>query len=143
MPIRTVKQHSARGSLKYIANARRKAYQESLEIEPTSFELRIRSLFEFAESTKDKELQSTLGFITTDYIADKNALPLIAYRIRHEVADIKSKSPGIDKLSQELSGFLNQLEISPEAESYWKNKLALKKTASKKRAPSFWRARRK
>jgi hypothetical protein len=140
MPIRNVKQQSDRGKIKDLA--RTIEIGES-EVVPSAFELRMKKLFEFAQLTNNKDLQSVLGFITTDYISDKNALPLSAYRIRQVVADIKSKSSEIDKLSQELNGFLNPLETTPEAEAYWKNKLALKKTASKKRKPPFWRASRK
>lgn len=139
MPIRAVKQYSDRGKIKNLAKVE-DCYQP--EEAPIPSELRMKRLVKFAELTKDKGLQSAMGFITTDYIADKNAIPLSAYRIRQVVADIKSKSSGqIDELSQEFQSCIS-FEKDPEAEAYWKNKQAMVKNASVRKPPAFWRARR-
>lgn len=139
MPIRAVKQYSDRGKIKNLARAE-DCYQP--EEAPIPSELRMKRLVDFAESTKDKKLQSAMGFITTDYIADKNAIPLTAYRIRQVVADIKSRSSGqIDELSQEFQSCIS-FEKDPEAEAYWNNKQAMVKNASVRKPPAFWRARR-
>lgn len=127
MPIRAVKQYSDRGS-----------FSEPQE-QPTKSELRLKKLFEFAQNTKNVDLQSALGFITTDYIADKNALPLSVYRIRQVVDDIKSKSTdSINQFAQELQDHISN-ELSSETVDYLNNKRAIKKSASVRRPPSFWR----
>jgi hypothetical protein len=132
MPIRKVKQYSDRESIKNLSE--RIASEEPL----SASEVRMQKLFDFAQKTHDSSMQAALGLITTDYIADKNAIPLSAYRIRQMVADIKSKSSsGIDELSQELSGFFG-IEETPESKAYWDNKKQVK-TASK-RKPPFCRA---
>lgn len=139
MPIRPVKQHSDRGKIKDLTRVEDCYQSEEIRI-PS--ELRMKRLVEFAESSKDKKMQSAMGFITTDYIADKNALPLSAYRIRQVVADIKSKSSGqIDELTQEFQSCIS-FERDPEAEAYWNNKQAMVKNASVRKSPAFWRARR-
>lgn len=129
MPIRRVKTPSERGSIKDIAAG------DTPYFPPEPFELRAKQLFEHGALTNNKELQAATGFITTDYIADKNALPLSAYRIRQVVADIKSKSPDhIEQLSQEMEACIS-FEKSPEAVAYWKNKEARVKTASVRKTP--------
>lgn len=139
MPIRTVKQRTDRGKIKDLA---RPIDVVEAEIEPSAFELRMKKLFEFAQLCKDTNMQSALGFITTDYIADKNALPLSAYRIRQMISDIKSKSSvEIDRLSQDLSGYMMEDEISQEAIAYITRKRRIKTASVRK--PLFWRASRK
>jgi hypothetical protein len=139
MPIRTVKQRTDRGKIKDLA---RSIEVGEPEIVPSPFELRMKKLFEFAQLCKDTGLQSALGFITTDYIADKNALPLTAYRIRQMISDIKSKSSvEIDRLSQDLSGYMKEDEISQEAIAYITRKKRIKTASARK--PLFWRASRK
>lgn len=139
MPIRPVKQYSDRGKIKNLAKAE-DCYQPEEAIIPS--ELRMQKLVEFSESTRDKGLQSAMGFITTDYIADKNAIPLSAYRIRQVVADIKSKSSGeIDELSQIMQSCIS-FELDPEAQAYWKHRQAMVKSASVRKPPTFWRASR-
>lgn len=136
MPIRKVKPRSDRGSLKdLVANP----IDSEPEMEPTAYEIRLKKLYEFAETYKDRALQAASGFITTNYISDKNALPLSAFRIREMVNDIKSKSPDIiNKLTQEMSGYI-QDELSADAIAYLTRKRI--KIASKHQ-PSFWRARK-
>ncbi len=129
MPIRSVKQYSDRGKIKDLTG--------EPEVPPTSFEQRAKRLFDY-----DKNLQTAAGFITTDYIADKNALPLSVYRIRQIVDDIKSKSSGaIDQLSQELSSCIT-VTMAPEAQAYWDRRNTQVKTASVRKPPVFWRARK-
>jgi len=79
MPTRTVRQHSDRGKIKDLA---RSSDITEGNITPTPFELRMKKLFEFAQLCNDQRLQSALGFITTDYVSDKNSLPLTVYRVR-------------------------------------------------------------
>lgn len=136
MPIRTVKQHTDRGKIKDLARPFEVVEQEAA---PSSFELRMKNLFEFAQLCKDTGLQSALGFITTDYIADKNALPLSAYRIRQMISDIKSKSPeAIDRLSQDLAGYMKADEIGQDAIDYITKRKRIK-TASARKPPVFRR----
>lgn len=141
MPIRTVKQRSERGSLKDLANASELAAES--QYQPLPSELRMKTLFEYAQLNKDQDLQSSLGIITTDYISDKNALPLSVYRIRKIVADIKSKSGAqIDQLSQQFLQCLSS-ELSPETVDYFNKRNLRVKTASVKKPAIFWRASRR
>jgi hypothetical protein len=140
MPIRTVKQYTDRGKIKDLAKPGEVNEPETI---PSPSELRMKKLYEYAQLHKDQLLQSALGFITTDYISDKNALPLSAYRIRTIIEDIKAKSGGkIDQLSQQFVGYMTD-ELSPEAIEYLTKKRARVKTASARKPPSFWRASRK
>jgi hypothetical protein len=140
MAIRSVKQKTDRGNIKDLARSSDLIDSDML---PTSIELRLKKLYEYSQLNKDNDLQSALGFITTDYISDKNALPLSIYRIRQIVENIKSTSSDkIDKLSQELSGYISD-ELSSEAIDFLNKKRILNKTASSRKAPSFWRASKK
>ncbi len=135
MPFRTVNQQSDRGKIKDLAHSIEVTHNHGSP--PTAFELRMKKLFEFAELCNDAALKDALGFITTDYIADKNAMPLIAYRLRKIVSDIKSKSPAdFERLSQGFGGYMKQDEISKEAIAHIK---PLVKLASLKRTPVFRR----
>lgn len=139
MPIRIVKQRSDRGKIKNLA---RPFEVGEPETDPSSFELRLKKLFEFAQLCRDSKLQAALGFITTDYISDKNALPLIAYRVRQMIDDIKSKSStDFNQLSQDLAGYMMGDEIGPEAINYITRKKRIKTASVRK--PLFWRASRK
>jgi hypothetical protein len=141
MPIRAVKQYTDRGKIKDLVKSS-EIDAEPL-FQPSSTELRMKKLFEYAQLHKDKELQSSLGIITTDYISDKNALPLSIYRIRQIVDDIKSKSSEkINQLSQQFMGCFNS-EPSPEAIEYLSTRRSINKIASARRPPVFWRASRK
>lgn len=134
MPIKTVKQRSDRGKIKDLVTL---IEDKEIDLPPTSYEIRMKKLYEFAETYNNKELQLSLGFITTNYISDKNALPLSAYRIRQVVNDIKSKTPDlINQMSQQMGGYI-QDEIGAEAIAYLTRKKRIK-TASHCR-PSFWR----
>lgn len=136
MPIRSVKQHSDRGSIKNLANP-----DYLPEEPPSAFELRFKKLYEYSQAYKDTELQNSLGIITTNYIADKNALPLSAYRIRTIIDDIKSKSSGaIEELQKQLSGCFGEI-LSEEALDYLSKHKRIKTASAKK--PVFWRASRK
>lgn len=116
MPFRKVKQHSDRGSIKDLAQK-----QES-ESPLLPSEIRLKRLFEFAQNNKDHNLQAALGFITTDYIHDKSALPLIVYRLRKTIADIKSKSPGkIEKLQLQFEKCFGINPVRIKTASAWKS----------------------
>lgn len=134
MPIRTVKHHSDRGSLKNIVKD-----QEGNDIKPLPSELRLKKLFEYSKLHKNEKLLSALGFITTDYIEDKNAIPLSVYRLRKIVDDISSRP------DSKISEIKNQLEqcfgavLSKAANDYLNQRKVIRKIASICR-PSFWRA---
>lgn len=109
------------------------------ELEAMPFELRMKKLYEYAKIHKDTKLLNCLGFITTDYIEDKNALPLSVYRIRKIIEDINSKgSEKIEHLKSELSLCFGQV-LSDEAFDYINDKKMIK-SASKKKPPVFRRA---
>jgi hypothetical protein len=134
MPIRKVKQYSDRGKIKDLASK-----QES-EAQPLPSELRLQRLYEYAKQHNDHGILNALGFITTDYVADKNALPLTVYRIRQVVADIKSRSSEpIDLFGQELSKFFG-IEHTAESDAYWDKKRMVKSAAVKK-PPVFRRVK--
>lgn len=97
MGIRSIKSPSDRGSLKHLSQ------RHEDEVPFTSRELRIKKLYDYACAHADVNLLDSLGFITTNYIEDKNALPLSIYRLRKIVSDIVSKSEDkILKMKQEL-----------------------------------------
>lgn len=124
MPIRKVKQYSDRGKIQDLNNKR-----ES-EAPPLSSELRLQRLYEHAKKHNDHGILKELGFITTDYVEDKNALPLTVYRIRQIVADIKSKSPEIDEYSIQLSKLFG-IEHTLEADAYWSRRKLVKSATRK------------
>jgi len=131
MPIRTVKQHSDRGKIKDLVN-------QEPAIDPSPTELRMKKLFEYSQLNKDLGLESVLGFITTDYISDKNALPLSIYRLRKIVDDISSRPDSkVMQWRQQFEQVVFSEGLSREAQSYLKKKLI--KTASTNK-PIFWRA---
>jgi len=137
MSIRAVKQHSDRGSLKDLVTKAKESATSELKYLPS--ELRIKQLYEYAQLNKDSKLQSATGFITTDYISDKNALPLSIYRLRKIVDDIRSKSGGkIDELAQQFSSCFEEKLSEALYKEYVKQK-AMVKTASGRKPPVFWR----
>jgi hypothetical protein len=137
MAIRTIKQCTDRGSIKdLVAKAKDPIVSE---LSPLPSELRMKKLYEYAQANKDNNLQEALGFITTDYISDKSALPLSVYRIRRIVDDIKSKSGDkIEQFSQQLSGCFEEKLSDVLGKEYIKQKAMIKK-ASNRKPPSFWR----
>ncbi len=132
MPIRKVKQYSDRGKIQDLTN------KHESEAPPLPSELRLRRLYEYAKQHNDTGILNALGFITTDYVADKSALPLIAYRIRSVIADIKSKSGAkIQQMTEELQNCFGP-PLSKEATDYITvNKMV--KVASKRMPPVFRR----
>jgi hypothetical protein len=100
MSIRKIKQYSDRGKIQDLTNKR----ESEAPILPS--ELRLKRLYEHAKNSNDQSILKELCFITTDYVEDKNALPLTIFRLRQIVADIKSKSPEIDRLGVQLSKLL-------------------------------------
>jgi len=134
MSIRKVKQYSDRGKIKDLASK----HESEAEVLPS--ELRLKRLYEYAKQHNDRGILNTLGFITTEYVDDKNALPLIAYRIRQSVGDIKSKSSEpIDLLGQEMSKIFG-IEHTVEADAYW-NRKKMTKNASERKPPVFRRVK--
>ena len=135
MPIRTVKQHSDRGKISELARSEDIVVST---LNPTRFENRLLKLYEYAKQNNDENLLAASGFITTDYISDKNSLPLSIYRLRQTVDDIKSKSSSqIDSLSESFSGALAPT-VSTELVLAVEQAKIVKK-ASARRPPSFWR----
>lgn len=98
MSIRRVKQFSDRGKIADLSER-----HVDNDILPSSEEIRLKKLYEYAQYSKDNNLLSVLGFITTNYIEDKNALPLSVYRLRKIVEDIAIKSNGnVERMRNEL-----------------------------------------
>lgn len=134
MPIRRVSQRSDRGSIKDIAHPQ-EINVTNRELPPTASELRYKKLYEYATTYKDTRLAQALGVITTDYIADKNALPLSIYRIRQVVEDIKSRSGvEIEKLQQQFAEHLAN-PVSQQIVDYLSIKKAIRKVASARKTP--------
>jgi len=136
MPIRRVSQLSDRGSIKDLVHPREAEvglYKEP----PTPAELRFKKLYEYAQTYKDIKLQGALGIITTDYIGDKNALPLSVYRLKKVVEDIKSRlGHEIEKLEQQFMSHLSD-PVSSELVDYLSKKRI--KTAAVRKPPIFRR----
>lgn len=133
MPIRKVKQYSDRGKIKDLINK-----QES-EAPLLPSELRLQKLYEYASKNNNHSVLKELGFITTDYIEDKNALPLTIYRIRQIVADIKSKSPDIDQCGILLSKVLFSTDNILKIDAFLAGKKMVKNASRK--LPSFRRVK--
>jgi hypothetical protein len=137
MPLRAVKQQTDRGSLKNLVHPQEAAvglYQDP----PTQTELRFKKLCEYAQGAKDRKMQQALGIITTDYISDKNALPLSVYRLRQIVADIKSRSAGqIEQLEKQFASHIGN-EINQKVIDYTTRRWRIK-TASVRKPPVFRR----
>jgi hypothetical protein len=132
MPIRTVKQHSDRGKIKDLVN-------QEPTIDPSPTELRMKKLFEYSQLNKDQGLESVLGFITTDYISDKNALPLSIYRLRKIVDDISSRPDSKVAHWKQLFEHVFSEGLSREAQDYLKKKIVKRASTTQ---PIFWRASR-
>lgn len=134
MPIRKVKQYSDRGKIQDLNNKR-----ES-EAPPLPSELRLQRLYEYAMQHNDYGILSGLGFITTDYVGDKNALPLTIYRIKQIVADIKSKSgEKIQRMTEELQNCFDLSSVEVADAYFVANKIM--KRASRKMPPVFRRVK--
>jgi len=133
MSIRKVKQYSDRGKIKDLGS------RHESEAPTLPSELRLKKLYEYAKLHNDVGILNALGFITTEYVGDKNALPLTVYRIKQIVADISSR-PG--SKVQELKEFFDRCinpSLSQEAMDYLFLRKMLKKVASKNREPAFRR----
>lgn len=133
MAIRKVKQYSDRGKIKDLASR-----QES-EAPALPSELRLKRLYEHAKLHNDVGILNALGFITTDYVGDKNALPLTAYRIKQIIADISSRPGNRIRELKELFDTCVSPPLSQAALDYLFLQKVIKKVASKKREPSFRR----
>ena len=106
MPIRTVKQHSDRGSIKSL---------ESGENEPpTALELRMKELYEYATVTKDENLKASVGFIVMNAPGDKSAFPITLYRHREYIKSLN------EKLASEIAQTAKEIELclQPVEEPY-------------------------
>src|SRR5574337_649852 len=135
MVIRKVHQYSDRGSIKDLINSATNLENTVTQLLPS--DIRLQKLLEYANTYRDKDLLSSLGIITTDYISDKNALPLSVYRIRRMVSDIKAASPNIDQLSRQIAACFRE-PLSPEAIRYIQKRACIK-TASIAKPPTFKR----
>lgn len=127
MSTRKIKTYSDRGKISDIQSG-----IPEIGDPATPFEIRLAKLHEADKNSV---------FITTEYISDKNALPLSIYRLRKTVADIKSKSGSdIDKLADEISNnFSDETpEIVKSCVRMYLNKSRVKTASLKK--PTFWRA---
>jgi hypothetical protein len=136
--IRRLSQTTDRGNIKDLAHPRKMEVGLDKDLLFTSTELRFKKLYEYAQTYKDKKLQQALGIITTDYIADKNALPLSIYRLKQVIEDIKSKSGGeIIRLEGLFSKHLSR-GISDDTVIYLSRKKRIK-TATICKPPVFRR----
>jgi hypothetical protein len=138
MAIRRVSKLSDRGSIKDLVHPCEA--EDGLDKNPpTAAELRFKQLYEYSQMYKDIKLQQALGIITTDYISDKNALPLSVYRIRKLVEDIKSKSAlQIEKLEEQIAKHLyDGIGVSEQTIAYLSYKRI--KTAAARKPPVFRR----
>lgn len=140
MSYRTVKQYSDRGSLKNLTQ------RQEDEVPFSSAELRIKTLYDYATLNHDEPLLDSLGFITTDYIGDKNALPLSVYRLRKIVEDRQNKFGNtIANMKQDLDNcfFDNEQHCLAVNKAENRQRESLKKVASavqlSKVRRSFWR----
>ncbi len=140
MPIRAVKSYSDRGSIKNLSQ------RQEDEVPFSNSEIRIKKLYDYATQNNDKGILDSLGFITTDYIADKNALPLSVYRLRKIVED-RSKEFGnnIANMKQDLDNcfFGNEQHCLAANKIEARQHESLVKVASASHSPikrSFWRA---
>lgn len=137
MSIKRVKQRSDRGSIKDLVNSQEVSIPTPRPATPA--ELRLKKLYEHAQNNKNHQMIAALGFITTDYIGDKNALPLSVYRIKQTVDKIKAQSNGkIDQLAQQFATFFKN-EISSETISYLALGKARVKIANQNKPPVFRR----
>jgi hypothetical protein len=133
MPIRKIKQYSDRGKLSDIHSGLPEAGVNTA----TDLELRLSKLYDYGCKTNDDKLKKSSGFITTDYISDKNALPLSIYRLRKIVEDIKSKSGSEIQIISEQMAKCIACEI-PEEIKYFARKNIFK-NASINKPPVFRR----
>jgi hypothetical protein len=82
MPIRSVKPRSDRGNIKDIQNG------DESNLPPTSFELRIKELYEKASANKDESLIESLGLIT---INGSPTDPVSVFKHREYVNSLSKK----------------------------------------------------
>ena len=102
MPYRTVKPHSDRGSIKDLADPTTANYA------PTDEELRLKNLYEYAQSTNDEGLQDALGFIVMPQAGDRSAFPISIHRHREYVNSLSKKiADKIEKTKKELEACFN------------------------------------
>lgn len=117
-----LKVYSDRGKISNLAQ------KHEDEIPVTPMETRLKQLYEHAQLTRDKGLEDSLGFITTDYVGNKNALPVSIYRLREIVSNITAKS------GAKIAEMRKELETCFELPVIEKS--GLNKTASaRKRSP--------
>lgn len=134
MSVRNVKQYSDRGKIKDLASR----HESEAPILPS--ELRLKKFYEYAKLHNDIGILTAIGFITTDYVSNKNALPLTVYRIKQIVADISSR-PG-NKIQEFKELFESSISpiLSKEASVYLQiNKMI--KSATAKKPPAFRRVK--
>ena len=99
MPIRTVKQHSDRGSIKTLID------NSGDNEPPTTLELRMKELYEYATATRDENLKASVGFIVMNVPGDKSAFPITLYRHREYVRSLN------EKLASEIAQTAKEIEL--------------------------------
>jgi len=100
MPYRNVKLRSDRGSIRNLHNA-----QDEYFGDPTPEELELKKLYEYAQATKDKRLQDSLGFIVMNHPGDRAAFPISVYRHREYINSLsQERVDQIKQMKNELSG---------------------------------------
>jgi hypothetical protein len=127
MPIRTVKQHSDRGSIKTLVD------NSGDNEPPTTLELRMKELYEYATVIRDDDLKNSVGFIVMNEPGDKAAFPITLFRHREYVKSLN------DKLAAEIATTAKEIELclQPAEEPYQMKRArdivldnTIKKTAS-------------
>lgn len=102
MVYRTVKQYSDRGSIKDIQKAVVDDLREDKNLPPTTFELRLKSLYEHAIIGHDQDLIDSLGLIVMSGPPNN---PVSIMRHREYVNSLKNK-----KANDSIPEFLFDLE---------------------------------
>ncbi len=96
MPIRRVQQQSDRGSIKDLQNG------DDEKFPPTSYELRMKELYEHGLATRDQALIESLGFIAVN-AAPKD--PVSLYRHREYVKKLEAQlGDKLEQTKQEIAG---------------------------------------
>lgn len=109
MTYRAVKQYSDRGSLKDLVQIK----TEDLD-PPTSYELRLKALYERSLLCRDSSLSDAAGFIVMSGSGDRSGYPVNIYRHREYVKSLSAKLAGkIETMTQELLSYFIPTEELP------------------------------
>jgi hypothetical protein len=111
MPIRRVQQQSDRGSIRNLANG------DDEKFPPTSLELRLKGLYEYAMVTRDQALVNSLGLIPLNGAPND---PVSIYRHREYVNSLSAElAEKIKHTAQEIEGCLAVNESDLPQEMKW------------------------